>query len=771
MRRVPSKLPRFLCLCLLAWALAPSGAGAASGGEWWQEGASHRLVVEAVPPGRRAGINTARVSMAEQSQLCRPDGGDVRVFTADGEPVPHRVEIRDNKALDVVFRVPSDAERFHVYYCAPEAAPPAASWDQNLGGLFLETRPIERQIRRPSDLRRAVRRYRKRFDRQPWTRIWDLENPFGPDDLYMSIYEGTLYCPESGEYEFAINADDVAYFAIEDVANPLCWRQGGVPSLGWHDPKNPRAVREVTVEEGVYHVRYHHAENYGQQLAKLGWRLPSSDVIVAVPGSAFVSYLPVHLLARDVRGQEVSPFFAALHRYTTRINGAGPGFPFYRFEARMIEPIADQGWRLSWDFGDGQGGSGRVVEHEYARVETYQVALTVTAPDGSEGQVVRPVTPPPGAVRDVTLEMQVRAGDRLLRAATPLELRILVSARGISHQDFELLTRMAAGQEASSPGQPRRRPLEFAPPPSGGGARSVLVEESFPIGRQSAEVEVAVVHRGVEAAAEQIAVRRTDAALPNLRLDVSGELRDEGGRLVVLRLADLGRAEAPARRICETRGGTVNALVLDDLLGGPPGRFERQNYADLLARMLAGRYPELEFRFERVGSEGDDELSPLQRFLQVRDRLTGARPNLVLIVCQPESVVNGVPLEDFADALGASLDHVLGRTRAEVMVVGPPPLPGTPDAARPYAEAAKRVGLRRGVPVVDLYSRFLLTDGWEDWFRPVGGRRPSFLLYPNETGQEAVAREVYAAVLGSFHQELSAAVRKVSLLRAGAEER
>ncbi len=36
----------------------------------------------------------------------------------------------------------------------------------------------------------------------------------------------------------------------------------------------------------------------------------------------------------------------------------------------------------SWDFGDGDNGTGKTPSHEYKHAETFTVTLTVTEPDG-----------------------------------------------------------------------------------------------------------------------------------------------------------------------------------------------------------------------------------------------------------------------------------------------------------------------------------------------------------------------------------------------------
>jgi hypothetical protein len=70
------------------------------------------------------------------------------------------------------------------------------------------------------------------------------------------------------------------------------------------------------------------------------------------------------------------------------------------------------------------------------------------------------------------------------------------------------------------------------------------------------------------------------------------------------------------------------------------------------------------------------------------------------------------------------------------------------------------------VPVVDLYSRFVLTSGWEDLFRSEGADAPAFLLYPNPRGQMLIARELYDTIVARFHDDLSTAARQESIRSA-----
>jgi hypothetical protein len=724
------------------------------------------MAVELPDPELRAGINTALLNLAEQSQFCRPDGRDLRVSRQDGRPVPHRARVRDNETLDLLFHASGDCSRFFVYYGNPDAEKAEGEWRESLGGLLLETYPVGEPIERPADTLLALEPYLPGFRGRPWPQVWDLRNPFGRDDLYVSVYKGTIYCPETGAYVFAVNADDLALFALDEMDDPLCWRGPGVPSMSWHDPDNPRSVCEKLVERGVYRFSYYHAENRGTQLAQLGWRRPSSDIIVTVPPQAFVRYLPAEIASRQVRGRKVSPFFVARHRYNLRVNGIEPGFPSFRFEARLPAGAEAEATAFEWDFGDGASARGPVAEHEFGSAETHQVSLTVRSPDGSQTAVKRPVLASAAPVKDASLRLTVASNDWLIAPDAPVRLQVLIQGEGAGERGFEVVTTAAGASPAGGQLPTSSQTVSFPPARAQDGMARAELEEAILSGRENVRISVKALLHGVEVAGQEIVVLRTDGHLAGLRMDQAQALRDERGSLAVLRVARLARGKAPPRRIHEPNTGTVSVLVFDEMLGGPPGAAALDDYADLLRSLLAAQYPDLTFTIRRAPSPAEPDVLPMHRLLHVYRTMSRLRPNLVMLVCQPQSVIDGVPLAEFEKSLGASLDQILARSRSEVVVVTPTPLPGSPEASRPYARAAKQVGLRRGLPVVDLYSRFLLSEGWEELFRARGGRHPAFLLYPDERGQERVAREIYATLISSFHSDLSAAARRVSLARA-----
>ena len=222
-------------------------------------------------------------------------------------------------------------------------------------------------------------------------------------------------------------------------------------------------------------------------------------------------------------------------------------------------------------------------------------------------------------------------------------------------------------------------------------------------------------------------------------------------------------ADVPARVLCDERTGRVKMLVMDEGLGGAAGEGKDKSFATMLAGSLENSYKGLKFQVERPALRRAEEFPPIQRFLEIYTTAHKEQPNLVILVCQPESVVNTVPLEAFETYLVAAIDQILSQTKAHVVVVTPPPLPGHPELSLSYARVAKKTGLRKGIVVTDLYSRFMLTQDWRDLFKAETMEQPSYMLYPNQKGQWVVSQELLTSIVGKLHDELSSCVRKVSL--------
>jgi len=762
-----------LLAALTAVLCAPVRAAEAKRAAWWHKDWQYRLTVRVVPAARRGAINTALLSLAEQSALCAEGGKDIRVVDQRRRVLPHQVTALEDKTLEVKFVVPPNSELFYIYYGNAKASPVSHTWKESLGGLFLETRKLAAATYSAYQIPTRVAQSTVKYDRQPWKQINDSQNPFGPDDMYLSIYDGTIYCPEDGEYIFSLNADDIAcfYVVVEGETRTICWRDAGVPSEDWPVPGKTSASSTVSLDRGVYRINYYHIENGGAQLAKLGWQEPSSDAIVTVPVRAFVKYLPAEIEGREQQGQPFNPFFITRHRYNLTVNSGGSVFPFHHLDSRTIAPLAAlEGLTFHWQFGDGRTAEGESVDHEFAEMKPYEVTLTVTDAEGKKFVVKRTVTHLPEPSKSMALNMEVEFESKLavLPAGGSVAARMLLQNHSSVQRDvtLEILAQSADDPKATAKLIGRDVLADLTPSPTGRGNWQTLTRD-LKIPEGNLNLTFQLMMHGKAVLEQKLCALSTDRPLGKLTQDSAHNLHDEQGRVVVLRLADVKLAAAPKRALCDVRTGKVKVLVLDEGLGGNAGANQKSSYPALLAEALGKSYKGLTFDVERPAMRRGEEFPFIQRFLERYRLAVAAKPNLVILVCQPESVVNTVPPEAFETYLVASIDQILSQTRAQVVVVTPPPLPGRPELARGYARIAKKTGLRKGVVVADLYSRFMLTADWRDLFKAWEGDQPSYLLYPNRQGQLHVSQEILTSIVAQLHDELSACVRKVSLQGGG----
>ena len=761
MRLPPIHVTVLLCLVCLLESVCAADAS------WWNDGWKYRIIARVVPQERRAGINTARIKLAEQSKLCAEDGHDVRVLDQQGRLLPHHVEKTDD-GLQVSFLVRSDANQYYLYYGNPKAPPARHQWEQQLGGLTLETYALPHTVYRASQIPGLLQQELKSFGKDSRRQINDLENPFGPNDRYISVYEGTIYCPEDGQYAFAINADDMAIFQLEMGQQTLlrCSRNAGVPSEDWKDPQHKNAYTETDepLQRGVYRVRYFHVENGGAQLAKLGWRRPSSDAVVTVPPRSFVQYLPVEIRGRQVQGKTLNPFFVSHHRYNLVVNDGRGKFPHHFLESRSGEEDTGS-LSYHWAFGDGTSADGRSVEHEFPRMQPYDVTLTVKNADGESASITRRVIHSPEPIKRMTLRMEVQFEDDLPIMRTGRRARFQLFLKNISsvQRSLRLETLRSEDPSKREPERVESRQIENLSPAVRGPTGWKPVPSTLSLPRRNLYLTLRLLMHDVPLVEKKLAVLSTDRPLGELTQDRAHNLRDSEGRLVLLRLADVELPDVPPRNLSSGTIHEVRMLVIDERVAGPPDAENPRGYVRVLTESLQEKYPALTFPSSRPELGLGEEYPLIGRFLATYRRALEADPDLVILVGQLESVVDTVPPEAFESYLVAAVDQILSQTRAHVILVTPPPLPGRPNLSRQYARLTKKTGLHKGLVVADLYSRFMLTSDWKELFKPFGGERPSYQLYPNREGQRIISQEVFNSIITRLHEDLSRANRKASL--------
>jgi hypothetical protein len=244
----------------------PAAAGRAADWSW-------RILPQAdvaVPSAAGRAVLDVRIGLPES---CR--GRGPRVTDAGGQPVSFTwAPLGDGAGWRIV--VPA-VHAQPLMVTAGDGAEPTAGQpppDDTARGLSVTVARI-RAAPIPT-----VARFQEQFAalserRQASVAVIDqVENPLGPSDHFLAVYQGPLLAPEDGEYVFAANSDDGCFVTI-DGQTVIAWPGG-------HDmevPNRPAANLwqrrgRVTLKRGLHEVAFYHQQGGGACLARLGWRPP-----------------------------------------------------------------------------------------------------------------------------------------------------------------------------------------------------------------------------------------------------------------------------------------------------------------------------------------------------------------------------------------------------------------------------------------------------------------------------------------------------------------
>ncbi|MBN8678898.1 MAG: PKD domain-containing protein [Chitinophagales bacterium] len=118
----------------------------------------------------------------------------------------------------------------------------------------------------------------------------------------------------------------------------------------------------------------------------------------------------------------------------------------YKLVAHLYDPSAQQ---CSWDFGDGQTGSGAIAEHTYAAEGEYNVCLTVTDNFGCQVQTCQTLTATKADYNWCGFDMQVTAigtelQGRLIPNANDIDLSSIDSVQWYTNKSSQVISEQPA---------------------------------------------------------------------------------------------------------------------------------------------------------------------------------------------------------------------------------------------------------------------------------------------------------------------------------------
>lgn len=366
----------WMCVAVLGLSLPASPAGAQDA--WWNYSWPYRrvLAVTDVPKTGLPGDEIGVVTMFTGGSLLS-DGQDIRVVTATGEPVAHRVlMVGPGDTVRVAFALKPPATKYGVYF-GNEKAPKPTSTLEIKRGVLQETWAYTGGG--VASLQHALKVYEKTGEligRDFRPQIFQGYNPFGPQDRICSIYTGYLVCPYEGEYAFALSSKDASFLLADG--------KEVVDNGGLHPPQHDISkTGKITLTKGLHELKVYHINADGDPILTVAWREPGGKRIWTIPPEAFAPIRVATAGMMERYAKSVQADFIPTFAGETYM--AGRYFQRYTFELLTGGRTVGKP-EVQWEFGDGQTASESKVEHVYLRPGPYKV--TMTAKVGGE-KIVR----------------------------------------------------------------------------------------------------------------------------------------------------------------------------------------------------------------------------------------------------------------------------------------------------------------------------------------------------------------------------------------------
>jgi len=755
-------LPAFrawqLTVVLSVLALCPAGTASTgpAAAPWHLPDWSYRQVVELITKDETATINTALVRLEAAPPLVADDGRDLRVLDQKGRPVKfHLVDEHGARRTDRIdwsrpvfihLEISGEASAFYfIYFGNPDAEQAFAEWEKRVGGLILETRPNKN--RQPAENFRQLQQFLSAtpevFGSGERRQINDPENPFGPSDFFIGTYKGFIYCPVSGNYAFGTDSDDSSFLLV-DGRLVVQWP-------GAHNPAGAFKYRgEMDLTAGVHRIEYYLVQSGGGALARAGWQPPGADEMCIIPPEAFLRELRTRTVIVSRRDSPVGTYFDCEIRQAFRFATDGPVVLRVALRDLSSSLAGDIVWRC-WDFGeDGVATEPEPVRTFVVRGEK-RVSLRCMDSWGFENSWQRLIATDPQTLPQVSLEVQIAPSEYIVEPGEPVRATVGCAQQGWPDLEVTLHVDLAPGDGpvvgswgdtlSLLQGRWERRAYQFA-------------------GMGCVPFDVGHIDAGLDYLGHRIVQRRLSvrwARDPQLVLSSAQDnLVDEHGSQVVLRLSDSPYVRSRARLADRLRARQpVRILFVDDALAGAT----EDGYIGRFQTMLKSATGGAAITCVRVGEEmgASRGYVPFQLMIEGSRAAVELQPDLIVLAASLRDILRFEPVERYERALRAMVDRMEAMAGSEVVLIAPPPLIGNPGFAQAYAIATKRVGLIKGLRVVDGYSEFMRSDGragdgqegpqdWRRFYRQPGSAVPVYHLAPTASGQRLLADALWRVV-------------------------
>ncbi len=360
---------------LMIFANAAGTAAKGASIAWFDSAWKFRRPVNVVWDAEKgSGENLAEV-MVDTAGHALDDGSDLRVASAEGKLVPAVVLMTGpGDSARIVFQLVKEQRQYAVYFGNPKPAPVpkqvgAIKWQY---GLMMELRRWSGGgINGFEEMQKCWDRNEPVIGRTMVDRPFIGLNPFGDEQQTMLKLTGAVFAPMDGQYQFAATADDRGALYID--GKPTVYAPAPVQDIRYN--------KTIHLKRGRHLFEFYEINTGGDMRLTVGWKRPDQAKVEVMGREAFgivmhgqpgeLEELKKTLVADFSREYLGECFINDRYSHRVRFTGAGKAQSY------------------QWDFGDGQSGVGRTVEHVYVMPGIYPVRLTVGIGGNHDTQTTR----------------------------------------------------------------------------------------------------------------------------------------------------------------------------------------------------------------------------------------------------------------------------------------------------------------------------------------------------------------------------------------------
>lgn len=368
-------------LLLLGW-LSSGQTASAADAAWWRPEWNCRRHVRIEPAAKQSShVAWVRFSIPDQ---CHPEGADVRVVDAQGNPCRMSLLFYDPALYGVVaFEIPDNQNECWLYQGNPAVSAPAAAWEPQ-AGVFLMTARLNLEAagnNRMQDMTQSLRKPSPSFGAGYRAQIYDGFNPFGEPNRFVGSYTAWLRIHAAGPIVFCAVSTGGSVIRID--GKDICrWR--GSPRGNRIQPEQT-ATADLT--EGVHKLEFHHFGWDGEQVAMVGWKKPADNAFQVIPADAFVSVRAGMAERLEKHDAPLAPDFECQEEEWL----ATPRYSYFLYSLSDTSGAGGKIADWKWTFSDGDTATGPTVEKMFFQRGDLPVTLTVRDAQGNSAEIKRPV--------------------------------------------------------------------------------------------------------------------------------------------------------------------------------------------------------------------------------------------------------------------------------------------------------------------------------------------------------------------------------------------